>query len=265
MKKLFAALSLLAISCPSAALDQLSLGTGFDYSSGTYGNATSTDILYIPVTGKYESDKLTFKLTVPYIRVTGPGGVVRGMGRTSLPSAGGSRARAGGGMTSAGGSTSNSGLGDITAAAGYTLYSTDSLNIDLVGNIKFGTANANKGLGTGKNDYSAQIDGYYTSDETTLFGTAGYKVYGSPVAGVTLNNAPYFTIGAGKKLSNASSAGVMLDIAKSSNIFSTDQREVTVYISRKLTPDMKVQVHALKGFSNGSPDYGFGGMITGYF
>ncbi len=265
MKKLFAALSLLAISCPSVAEDQLSLGTGFDYSSGTYGNATSTDILYIPVTGKYESDRLTLKLTVPYIRVTGPGGVVRGMGRTGMTSVGGSRARTGGGMMSTGSSTSNAGLGDITTSAAYNVYSDDALAFDLVGNIKLGTANASKGLGTGKNDYSAQIDGYYTSEETTLFGTAGYKVYGSPVAGVTLNNTPYFTIGASEKLSNTSSAGVMLDMAKSSNIFSADQREVTVYLSQKLTPDIKVQAHALKGFSNGSPDFGGGVIITGYF
>jgi len=61
--------------------------------------------------------------------------------------------------------------------------------LDVAGNIKFGTADANKNLGTGENDYSAQLDGYYTFSKTTLFATAGYKVIGAP-AGITVNNMP---------------------------------------------------------------------------
>lgn len=252
MKKLLAALSIAVISFPAVAEDQFSLGTGFNYSSGTYGNAKPTDILYIPVTGKYETDNLTLKLTVPYISITGPGGVVRGIGRF-------------GRITTRTTRTTNSGLGDITTSAGYNVYTDDSLAFDLVGNIKFGTANANKGLGTGKNDYSAQIDGYHTRNKTTLFGTVGYKVYGSPVAGVILNNAPYGTIGASQKLNNKTSAGVMLDVAKSPSIYNTDQREVTVFISQKIAANIKVQANAMKGFSNASPDFGGGVMVTGYF
>ena len=252
MKKLFTALAMLAISVPAVAEDQFSLGTGFDYSSGKYGNAASTDILYIPVTGKYESDKLTLKLTVPYISVSGPGGVIRGLGR--IGPATGSTTK-----------TTNSGLGDVTTSAGYNVYSGDSLKFDLVGNIKFGTADAKKGLGTGQNDYSAQFDGYYTLDKTTLFATAGYKIYGAP-AGVTLSSAPYGTIGASQKLSDITSAGVMLDVvAKSPSAFSSAQREATVYISQKIATNIKVQANVLKGFSNGSPDFGGGVMITGYF
>ena len=252
MKKLLTSLALLAISVPAVADDQFSLGTGFDYSSGKYGNATSTDILYIPVTGKYESDKLTLKLTVPYISVSGQGGVIRELGKMGpLPSPGTPK-------------KTNSGLGDITTSAGYNVYSGDSLSFDVVGNIKFGTADAKKGLGTGRNDYSAQLDGYYTLDQTTLFATAGYKVYGSPT-GVNLSGVPYDTIGVSQKLSEATSAGVMLDVAKSPSTFSSDQREVTVYISQKIAPNTKVQANVLKGFANGSPDFGGGVMITGYF
>lgn len=251
MKRIVVALFMLAISLPSIADDQMSLGTGFNYSSGKYGNAKPTDILYIPVTGKYESDNLTLKLTVPYISITGPGGVVMGMGRFGRATA----------RTT---TTTNSGLGDITTSAGYNVYSADSLAFDLVGNIKFGTADANKGLGTGKNDYSAQVDGYYTRNRTTFFGTVGYKIYGSPAV-VSLNNEPYGTIGASQKLGNITSAGIMLDVAKSPSQFGADQREVTAFVSQKITANIKVQANALKGFSDGSPDTGFGAMITGYF
>ncbi len=241
---------MLAFSVPAVADDQLSLSTGFDYSSGKYGNTTSTDILYIPVTGKFESDKLTLKLTVPYISITGPGGVVQGIGRVRA--------------TTAATKTTNSGLGDITASAGYNVYSVDSLAFDVVGNVKFGTADANKGLGTGKNDYSAQIDGYYTRDKTTLFATAGYKIYGAP-AGVKMSSVPYGSVGASQKLGDETSAGVMVYMAKSPSAAGSDQQEVTVFVSHKLTPSLKIQVNILNGLSNGSPDFGGGVMITGYF
>lgn len=244
---------MLAILTPAVAEDQFSLGTGFDYSSGKYGNAASTDILYIPVTGRYESDKLTLKLTVPYISITGPGGIIQGIGRVRMGSTTGRTLR-----------TTNSGLGDITTSAGYTVYSGDALSLDLVGNIKFGTADAKKGLGTGQNDYSGQFDGYYTLNKTTLYATAGHKVYGSP-AGANLNSASYSTIGASQRLNNETSAGVMLDLAKSPSTTSSDQQEVTVYISKKISPNIKGQVNFLKGFSNGSPDFGGGIMVTGYF
>lgn len=250
MKKLFTALIMLAISIPVLAEEQFSVSTGFDFSSGKYGNATSTDILYIPVTGKYDSDNMTLKLTVPYIRITGPGGVVQGVGQVG---------------TAAGATkTTNSGLGDVVASADYSFYADDSLELDVVGKVKFGTADANKELGTGKNSYSAQLDGYYTLDKTTIFATAGYKIYDAPI-GYAMNNVPYGTIGTSQKLSGSTSAGAMLDVAKSANTASADQVEATVYISHKIASKLKIQANVMKGFANGSPDFGGGAMITSYF
>ena len=267
MKKLVPALALLAISASALANDQFSLTTGFDDSTGKYGNATSTNILYVPVTGQYETDNLTLKLTVPYISVSGPGGVIQGMGRVVSPAApvGGSprfgRPAGRGGVAT----TTNSGLGDVVASAGYTVYSANTLSIDFVGKVKFGTADANKGLGTGKNDYSAQIDGYYMFRKaTTLFATAGYKVVGAPT-GITVNNVPYGMLGANQKLSAATNVGVMLNYVQSATAAAANQEDVTVYASRKLSKNLKLMVNLLKGVSNGSPDYGGGVMITGAF
>src|SRR5271169_2766734 len=55
---------------------KFSLETGMDYNTGKYGGTQSTDILYIPVTGKYQGQSWTLKLTVPYLRITGPGNVI---------------------------------------------------------------------------------------------------------------------------------------------------------------------------------------------
>lgn len=245
------ALAMFALPVPAMADDPFSLSTGFDYSTGKYGAKLATDILYIPVTAKYETDEGYVKLTVPYISITGPGGVIRGVGLIRAANVRTVR-------------TTNSGLGDVTASAARTVYSGDALSLDLVGNVKFGTADASKGLGTGKNDYSGQVDGFYALNRTTLFGTAGYKIYGSP-AGVTLHNTPYGTLGVSQKTGDKDSVGVMLDVAKSPSPASGDQREATAYVSHKASDAAKVQVYVVKGFASGSPDFGFGAMITGAF
>jgi len=253
MKMFFPAVVIFFISLSASAQDKFSLGTGVDYSSGKYGGTTSIDIIYIPVTAKYEAENSFYKLTVPYISVTGTGtsSVIRGLGRSGL-------------VMNSTSTTTNSGLGDVVASAGYNAYDSELFALDLVGNIKFGTADANKGLGTGYNDYSAQLDAYYILDKTTLFATAGYKIYGSP-PGLSLSNAVYGTFGASRKLNNKTSIGAMYDQTQSPIVYGAGQSEFTVYLSEKIKPDLKVQVNVMKGFSSASPDYGGGVMITGYF
>lgn len=263
MKRSLPLLVMLAVPALAIAEDQFSLGAGFDYSTGKYGGATSTDILYIPVIAKYETGDLTLKLTVPYISVTGTTGVViRGVGRV--------RPAARGGMTTmmttttATSTTTASGLGDVIAAAGYNIYEQDALAVDIVGKVKFGTADASQGLGTGKNDYSAQVDGYYTAGNTSYFATAGYRAIGKP-AGLTLNNVAFGTLGANRKLNDRTSAGIMLDAVQSASPAGAGPRELTVYVAKKLSKTLKVQANALKGFSDGSPDWGIGAMVTRIF
>ncbi len=275
MRKLLFILAALPIAFPVWAEDQFSLSTGFDYSTGKYGNANSTNILYVPVTAKYETGDLTLKLTVPYISISGPGGVIRGVGRvvsptaptTGMPTFG--RGRTGTTTTTTTtttvATTTNSGLGDVVASAGYTVFSDNALTLDVVGKVKFGTADANKGLGTGENDYSLQLDGDYAlSPKTTLFATAGYKIVGAP-PGIVVNNVPYGLLGASQKASAATTVGVMASVVKKITAAGSDQRDVTLYATTKVSARVKVQVSLLKGFADGSPDYGGGAMITGYF
>lgn len=252
-------IAMLAASASANAEDQFSLATGFDYSSGKYGTSTTTEILYIPVVAKYETGDLTLKLTVPYLSVTGTSsGVVRGMGSI----------KPGRPMTTTSTTSSKknsaSGLGDIVAAAGYTVYDVDALSLDVVGKVKLGTANANDGLGTGKNDYSAQVDSYYTVNKMTVFATAGYKIVGRP-AGVTLNNVAFGTLGASQKFNDNIDAGIMLDVAQSASPTGDGPIEVTIFASRKMSKTLKVQASVLQGFSKGSPDTGVGAMVTGIF
>lgn len=244
-----------ALSClygPAAGAAEagsFSLTTGLDYSSGKYGSSESTDILYIPFTGKYETGPWSFKLTVPYIRITGTGGVVRDVGAFR---AGGTRR------------TTESGLGDVVASASYNVYASSGANpmiLDVTGKVKFGTADESKGLGTGKDDYSLQADVYKTFDKFTAFGTLGYKVLGDP-AGVNLDNVFYGSLGGSYKFTQKTSGGVILDLRQKASPTGAPQRELTAFVSHKIDKTWKAQAYLVHGFADGSPDWGAGAMVA---
>src|SRR6266508_3493473 len=94
-----------------AADPEFSLGSGLHFSTGKYGGSTSTNILSIPLTAKYDTDVWTFKAVVPYLRISGENDVVPGVGRVGR----GTRGRAGDRTTAAG-------LGDSTVSATYNVY-----------------------------------------------------------------------------------------------------------------------------------------------
>ncbi len=261
MKKTLTLLFALSLATSASAEDAFSLTTGLDYSSGKYGNATATDMLYIPVTAKYAKDEWTLKLTVPYISVSGPGGVIRGMGRTDMMASASSGGGMGGGGSGGTATNTHSGLGDVIASAGHTMYSTTNLELDLVGNIKFGTANANLGLGTGKNDYSMQLDSFYTISDSMLFTTLGYKKFGVP-AGTSLNNIFYGSIGSSTTLDNDTTAGISMDMAQRTSTLGANQVSASVFASEKFASGFKVMANIAKGFADGSPDFEMSLMVS---
>ena len=241
-----ATLSVAALPAAWADDDKFSLATGFDYSTGKYGTASTTDILSIPVIGKYATGSWVFKLTVPFIRISGTGEVVPGMGSI--------RAR---------GTTNKvqSGLGDIVAATSYNLYqdSASTLGIDLTGKIKFATADA--GLGSGANDYAAQMDAYKRLDKFTAMGSLGIKVLGSP-AGTTLDPVLYGSLGGVFQFTHQTRGGLDMSIVQPPSTTIAGQQELTAYAIYQIDEHLKAQGYVLKGFADGSPDVGVGALVS---
>lgn len=237
---------LLSAQAAWADNDKFSLASGFDYSTGTYGTTSSTGIFSIPVIGKYSTGPWVFKLTVPYVRISGNGGVVPGTGPISP-----------------GGATSNtqSGLGDAVAAATYNLYEdrASTRGIDVTGKVKLATADT--GLGSGANDYAAQMDVYQSMDKFTAMGSLGSKVLGSP-SGITLNTVLYGSFGGVYQFSNQASGGVDMSLAQNSSAIAAKQQELTAYVNYKIDKHLKAQGYVLKGLSKGSPDKGVGALVS---
>lgn len=246
---LFAVLSTTASAQTSEKTVRLS--TGLEYSSGEYGGTETIEDLYVPVIGGVNYGRISFEITVPYLRVTAPAG-------TTITEPGGEPV-AGSGET-----TTESGLGDIIVGATLydVFYSSDhDIALDLTGKIKFGTADEEKGLGTGEQDYTLRADLYKFFEQFTLMGSAGYKFRGDP-ADQDLENVFLGSIGGVFALNDKSRFGVIYDYRESALLDGDAVSEVSAFLSRNLNDSWWLQFYAFTGFSDSSPDWGGGVLVS---
>jgi hypothetical protein len=236
---------------PAAAeqrFGELSLSAGIDYSTGKYGQTTSTDILSVPVTAKLEKNDWTLKLTVPWLEVTGPANVVEGVGAV--------RGRANARQT-------RSGLGDIVASVGRTVWDNPASGtaVDITGKIKFGTASAADGLGTGENDYSLAVEPSQRFGAVTAFGSLGYKLVGSP-AGADLGDVVFGSLGGAVDVARDTPAGLEFSFQEPTSGTAESQADVTAFVSHRLGDQSKSQLYLVRGLADGSPDWGGGATVS---
>ncbi len=69
-------LLLFACNCPTALANGFSLSAATDFTTGDYGGTASTDIWYVPFTARYDKNRASFRVIVPYLNITGPGNVI---------------------------------------------------------------------------------------------------------------------------------------------------------------------------------------------
>lgn len=119
------------------------------------------------------------------------------------------------------------------------------------------TADEDEGLGTGENDYAAIVEVFKTLDRLTVFGGIGRHFIGSS-AFIELEDVWSYSLGASYRIDDRDSAGLVFDARDRVSPGASAQRELTAFWARKLDRDWKSQAYVLKGFSDGSPDWGVG-------
>ncbi len=237
---------------------KVGIGLGLDISTGEYGGEGKTDMTFVPLNLKYQNDDFALKLTVPYVRIYSEDKNVVGGGSNAVV--------LNSNNTTTSESKTESGVGDIVFKATYYLYEGDENNalipeVDLTGKVKFPTADEDKGLGTGEADYAMEGDLTWYTDDYAIFSTLGYKILGSP-EDYDLNNVAYGSVGFAYQIKDGFSTGLMYDIKQASTDSGTGMSEATAYVSYKITDNYKFLFYGVKGFSDGSADYGFGLTLT---
>lgn len=214
----------------------------YQYTSGDYGGSQTITETYVPVSIAYRTQWAGIRVTVPYVSVSGPATIIDDTTGEFAPGPGGT----------------HRGLGDVLVSGTlYDLADSDAVNffLDLTGTLKFATAKASEGLGTGENDYALQLDALKELGRVGVFGTAGYVVRGNG-GRIQLRDVPFGTVGTDLLLTQGVRAGLSFSYRTSAMAHYDSVKEAAVFVAFAGPGGLIVHPSLFKGFGDSSPSWG---------
>jgi hypothetical protein len=254
------------------------LSTGINYSSGDYGELTDTKVISAPVSLKYRNGDFSVRVSLPYVRVDGPGSLIetpegggggggsgRGRGRGGDSGGGSSGSgRSGGGEViddDANLTSKRSGIGDVVVAATYSLGLGSDFFIDATGKVKLPTASRRKRLGTGEVDFTTALDFVKEAGPATFYVSGRRKFAGKPT-GSTIRSTWGGGAGASIKTGDTVTLGADYDWQQSSLTGNKATSEVTGWASLRLNRKINLSLFGSTGLNSNSADFSGGLTIS---
>ncbi len=241
---------------------ELRVGTGVDYSRGDYDEDVDTEMIYVPFTVTYlfdqfaptptSRDQLELKVSVPYLDVEGA-------------------LEAG-----AEDSTREKGIGDIQLGVSYLYYPERTwLPASELGfRVKIPTADEDRGLGTGKTDYTLQLTLFQRYGDFVPFVSGGYRFIGENEPDFRLRDGAIASAGLSWIPVEKWSVGMSYDwrqaiskrsvpgsTASDALVRSDDGHELTFFGSVPMRSWLRLSPYVVAGLSQGSPDFAVGAQL----
>ncbi len=269
--------------------DSLRVSVGATYAEGRYGQTARTEVATLPVSIKYTHARFSVKVTVPYVHIHGPGTLLdgTGSGASGSGSSGGSgggvvseketETETGAGSTGTGGGSGEAesgasiigpivpvgpvaaplrnrgGIGDTTVTLAYSLPLSEQISLEPRGRIKLPTASSRKGIGTGKVDVTLAADVVGTFGPTSVYAGARRRFLGRSVQ-FPLRDGWGFGGGASHQITSALTLGADYDWLQSAAPGRGPISEGSLWISAKLSRQVRLQAYGGAGFSARSAD-----------
>jgi len=240
-----------------------------NYSSGSYGTDSKTNILYAPLTVRRMFQDGDVSLTIPLVSISGTG-AVRLVGgtptrtSTSTSSAGllaaASGSGKGPGSRPLSSSTTDSGLGDMILRGRYYLIeeSTFLPLIAITGRIKLPTADADRGLGTGEFDEGAGMELTKSlGDRWLAYLDGGYNLIGD-APGTNFNNQWWYDVGIGYDVTDHLHMSIFYEEYRALVNTVDNARDLLALTNYIVGDAVHLTGSLLIGLSNGAPNYGLG-------
>lgn len=244
-----------------------------NYSSGSYGADSRTNILYAPMTVRRVFRDGDVSLTIPFLSISGTGAVrlVGGVPtRTSSAIAGPvgtlaavSRGGKGPGASPLAAATTDSGLGDMILRGRYYLIEESSVMplVAVTGRVKLPTADADRGLGTGEFDEGVGVELTKTLAERWLaYLDGGYTLIGD-APGTNFNNQWWYDVGVGYDVTESLHMSVFYEEYRALVNTVNNARDVLAVANYVVDDTVHLTGSLLVGLSNGAPNYGLGGGV----
>ncbi|WP_136513308.1 transporter [Geomonas edaphica] len=259
----------------------VSASLGFEFASGDYGTGTTTRSLYVPFTLTVApTERLGFSLEVPYVYqsnssvntgvLLGSSGQVGGMRKETAAmsgSMGGSSSGSGGGSMSSATpdnyGRSASGVGDVTAKAGYVLVEEGELmpRIRPYLSVKFPTGDKGSALGTGSFDEGAAVEFFKQLGNWYSFAELGYTFQGHSSV-LPLKDYASFNAGTGYAVTEKLLPMLIVKTSSAPISGGSDLLETRLKLKYLATKNTGIEAYAGKGWTRSSPDFTSGVSIT---
>jgi len=220
-----------------------SVGIGFDYSRGDYGEPEKTDLGSYPVSLKLEYDPVTFKLSVPYVTIDGDDEFLVGENNAGSGS----------------GSSIRHGIGDTIASLTYAWFPEQQYVpiLDFTTKVKIPTASSAKDIGTGETDVTFQLEATEILGPVSVFTSAGYRLKGGSFHNIWLTS-----VGSSVRVRRWFSLGVAYDFREGSTASAKDSHELATFGSFRIGEHYRVGPYVVIGLSENAPDWGLGTTFT---
>jgi hypothetical protein len=258
---------------PPQPAPQWRVNATVNFSSGTYGTDSTTNILYAPMTVRRLFRDGDVSLTIPLVVISGTGAVrlvggtpTRTSSTTASPA--GSVARASGGGKGPGAeplssSTTDAGLGDIILRGRYYLIEEGAIMplVAITGRIKFPTANPDSGLGTGEFDEGMGLELTKSFGDRWLgYLDGGYNIIGD-APDTSFNNQWWYDVGIGYDVTKDFQLSLFYEEYRALVNTVSNYRDLLTLANYIVNDTLHLTGSVLIGLSNGAPNYGFGGGI----
>ncbi len=247
---------------------QTSLAMGS--STGQYGTASPTTVLYVPWTIRRLFDRGDISLAVPFVSITGDCSVTLLNG---VPNATGGTCRSRTISLLNGRiqrtftlpqTVTNQGLGDVVLQGRYYVLEEQQWmpDVAVTARVKFPTANPDVGLGTGEFDEGVGLE--LTKEvfrDVLLLGTAGFTITGKPNT-VSLRNQWNYNVGVGYSFTDRLLATVYYEEWRALISGFQNPRDVLMGLNYRLPSGLSLSGSVLIGLSDGAPDWGLTGGVS---
>jgi hypothetical protein len=252
---------------PAVAAATLQLSTGIEYSSGNYGETTSTTALVVPFSAKVSFGSLALRASVPYLNLRGPANVAPIIeGDDGGGGSSGSGSNSGSGSSGSGSSDDTfaanrdvRGMGDASLSATWSFnrIASTALYVDVTGRMRLPTGDQSVGLGNGATDFVAQTEIGWDGRKGGIFISGGRRFL-EDTPTVARVDGWQASAGYWRNIGKISVFGVQGNWRKASIAGAPDPQSVDMFLTRRLSTGWKLEVSGSAGLSNASPDYAAG-------
>jgi hypothetical protein len=262
---------------PVASDRNWQIGFTPSYSSGNFGTNTTSDFFYGPWSIRRYFRDGDVSLVIPFVVATtdGQSTLVDGRaqrvdrsGKGSVDSSGVCKGKGKGSCLTGrveGQNVTTAGLGDIILRGRYYIFEEQRYLplVAVTARMKFPTANASQGLGTGALDHGYGVEiSKLIGEKWLAFLDGGYNFIGDP-DGLDLQNQYWYDIGTGYYLTRDLLASVYFEEYRTIVPGFVNIRDFFFAMNYKASSAWRFNGGVAVGVSNGAPDYAFS-IGTGY-